>query len=189
MTKKSKKKKKINKRKAVAKKQKSKSGKAKKVTPINKNMLKDIFQEDDVDEQYQRIFAILGVNDENDAQVDMENLETYWEYLENEVKLPCTVTGTEDMGCFSWEEFYNFGPGDEKEYNELRKKYPSFRDEYTLLEFNDGFNEEEGLFVHVQRISDKKKFHFTLADLEGVDKNSKNARLLDDYACWFVNFR
>jgi hypothetical protein len=41
----------------------------------------------------------------------------------------------------------------------------------------------------VRRISDKKKFSLTLADLEAVEKNSKNAQLLDDYAVWYTNFR
>jgi hypothetical protein len=34
---------------------------------------------------------------------------------------------------FGWEEFYNFGPGSKKEYQKLKKKYPSFRDDYELL--------------------------------------------------------
>jgi hypothetical protein len=93
------------------------------------------------------------------------------------------------LGCFGWEEYYNWGPGSQKEYEKLKKKYPSFRNEYELLSFDEGFNEDEGLYVNVRRISDKKKFSLTLADLEAVEKNSKNAQLLEDYAVWHTNFR
>ena len=70
-----------------------------------------------------------------------------------------------------------------------KKKQPSFTDEYTLLGFHDDFDEDEGLYVDVQRIFDKKKFSLTLADLENVNENSKNAQLLDDHSVWFANFR
>lgn len=110
-------------------------------------------------------------------------------YLKKEITFPVIVTGIEDLGCFGWEKFYNWGPGSKKEYEKLKKKYPSFRDEYELLSFNEDFDEEEGLYVNVQRISDKKKFTLPLADLEAVEKNSKNEQLLDDYAVWYTNFR
>ena len=99
------------------------------------------------------------------------------------------VTGIEDLGCFSWEEYYTWGPGSQKEYEKLKKKYPSFNDEYELLSFDEDYNEDEGLCGNVRRISDKKKFSLTLADLKAVEKNSKNAQLLDDYAVWHTNFR
>ena len=93
------------------------------------------------------------------------------------------------MGCFGWEEYYNLGPGSKREYEKLKKKYPSFKDKYELLCFNENFDDEEGLCVEVLRIDDKKKFTLTLADLETVEKKSKNAQLLDDYAVWHTNFR
>ena len=139
-----------------------------------------------------RIYKILDVEDvedENNAAVNYENLGKYLAYLKKEVKFPIVVTGIEDMGCFGWEEFYNWGPGSKKKYEKLKKKYPSFRDEYELLGFNENFHEEEGLGVNVQRISDKKKFILTLADLKAIEHNSKNAQLLDDYAVWHTNFR
>ena len=81
------------------------------------------------------------------------------------------------------------GPGNKKEYEKLKKKYPSFNDEYELLSIDEEYNEDEGLYGNVRRISDKKKFSLTLADLKTVEKNSKNAQLLDDYAVWHTNFR
>ena len=150
-----------------------------------------IFAGDD-DDEYDRIFKILGVedaDDEDNAAVDHENLKKYMTYLEKELKLPLIVTGIEDLGCFGWEEYYNLGPGSKKEYEKLKKKYPSFRDEYEFLGFDEDFDEEEGLYVNVKRLSDKKNFKLTLADLEAVDKNSKNAQLLNDHAVWYTNFR
>ena len=59
-----------------------------------------------------------------------------------------------------------------------------------LPRYNGGeYNEDEGLYGNVRRISDQKKFSLTLADLKTVEKNSKNAQLLDDYAVWHTNFR
>ncbi|MCP4353066.1 MAG: hypothetical protein GY795_47045 [Desulfobacterales bacterium] len=143
------------------------------------------------DDQYIRIYKILdaeNAEDENSAAVSYENLEKYLAFLKKEIAYPVVVTGIEDAGCFGWEEFYIWGPGSEKEYEKLKKKYPSFRDEYELLSFNEDFD-DEGLYVSVQRISDKKKFTLTLADLKTVEKNSENVQLLDDYAVWHTNFR
>jgi hypothetical protein len=129
------------------------------------------------------------LTEEDRVAVNYENLEKFLAHLKNETTLPIIVTGIEDMGCFGWEEYYNLGPGSKSEYEKLRKKYPSFRDKYELLCFNENFDDEEGLYVEVLRIDDKKKFTLTLADLETVEKRSKNAQLLDDYAVWNTNFR
>jgi hypothetical protein len=176
-------------RRAKVKKQNSHTKNAIKAQPINEAIPKEIVQKSSVGEQFQRIYNIFGVSDEDDAEVNMENLQKYLEYLKDNIETPYIVTGIEDMGCFGWEEYYTFGPGSERKYNKLKKKYPSFTDEYRLLGFHDDFGEEEGLYVDVQRISDKKKFSLTLADLEGVDKNSKNAQLIHDHSVWFVNFK
>jgi len=159
------------------------------VHPIEEATFNKTVQNSDVDEQWQRIFDILGVSNEDDADMNMENLQKYLVYLKKNIEMPCLVTGIEDTGCFGWESYYTFGPGSEREYNKSKKKYPSYTDEYKLLEFHENFDEEEGLYVDVERISDKKKFSLTLADLEGKDQNSQNAQLLDDHSVWFVNFR
>ncbi len=154
-----------------------------------KEILKKIAAESDFDEQTERMLSILGVNDEEDADVNDENLDTYFDYLEENLEMPCLLTGIEDMGCFGWEEYYTLGPGSKREHEKLKKQYPSYTDEYELLSFSDEFDEEEGIHVHVRRTSDKKKFTLPLADLEGVGKNQKNVQLLHDYAVWFVNYR
>ena len=102
------------------------------LTNALKRSFSTIVQKSNVDEQFQRIYNIFGVSDEDDAEVNMENLQKYLEYLKDHIETPYIVTGIEDMGCFGWEEYYNFGPGSEREYNKLKKKYASFTDEYTL---------------------------------------------------------
>jgi len=184
-------------RKKSKKKKKSRKKKSGPIHPknshaIDQETLKDIISNSNVDDQYDRIYKILDVEDvedENNAAVNYENLGKYLAYLKNQIPFPIIVTGIEDLGCFGWEEYYNWGPGSQKEYEKLKKKNPSFRDEYELLSFAEDFYEDEGLYVNVQRISDKKNFSLTLADLEAVEKNSKNAQLLDDHAVWYTNFR
>jgi hypothetical protein len=48
---------------------------------------------------------------------------------------------------------------------------------------------DDGILVHVRRLSDKKKFTLTLSDLQATDEQSKNYQLRDDFAVWFVNWR
>jgi hypothetical protein len=187
-------------RKCEKKSKKKKKGKKKKSGPfhpknshaIDHETLKDIISKSNVDDQFDRIHKILDVEDvedENNAAVNYENLGKYLAYLKNDITFPIIVTGIEDLGCFGWEEYYTLGPGSQKEYEKLKKKYPSFSDEYELLSFDEDFNEDEGLCVKVRRISDSKKFSLTLADLETVETNSANAQLLEDYAVWHTNFR
>ena len=110
-------------RRAKVKNQTSHTKREKKVHPITEAIPKKIVQKSSVDEQFQRIFNIFGVSDENDAEVNMENLQKYLEYLKDNIETPYIVTGIEYMGCFvGWEEYYNFGPGSEREYNRLKKK-------------------------------------------------------------------
>ncbi len=62
-------------------------------------------------------------------------------------------------------------------------------DTYNLLSFDDDVDLNAGIFVNVQRVSDKKKCFLPLADLEATDQQSKNYELLDDFSVWFVNWR
>lgn len=140
-----------------------------------------------LDEQDQRIADILGTKEV--PEVTDETLEIYLDYLKQHLEIPCQVTGIEDMGCFAWEEYYTFGPGNEREYEKLKKKRASFRDTFELMSFDDDYDEDYGIVVNVRRLSDKKNFALTLSDLEATDEKSKNHELLDDYVTWFVNYR
>jgi hypothetical protein len=136
----------------------------------------------DIDEQDERVRAILGTKN---LDVSNANLKIYLKYLKQHVKLPCLLTGIED---FDWEEYYVFGPGSQKEYEQLKKTRPSYRDKYNLIRFIDKIeNENDGILVEVERVSDKKRFTLPLAELEETNKKARNQQLLDDYAVWFVN--
>jgi hypothetical protein len=139
-----------------------------------------------VDKQRQRILNILKGQDEDEIFVSEENLRTFLEYLKENLEFPCLVTGIED---FPWEERFVFGYGDKKEYEKLKKTNPSYSDRFTLLEFEDFVPGEEQIFVKVERVKDKNRFSLPLDTLEAVGRKSKNYQLLDDYACWWVNYQ
>ena len=64
-------------------------------------------------QQDRRIADIFGTKEVPD--VTTETLERYLAYLKQHLTFPCQLTGIEDLGCFSWEEYYTFGPGSKKE--------------------------------------------------------------------------
>ena len=136
-----------------------------------------------------RIEKIVGDDDERTFD---DCVHRFFEHLKSNLQLPCVVTGIED---FRWEEFYVIGPGDRKEYDQLRKDQPSYQDKYDLLSIDkEGWSEwmlfsDEDLVAHVRRQSDGKEFDLGLAELDAVNKKSKNYQLLRDYAVWFVNNR
>jgi len=136
------------------------------------------------EKQEKRIIVILGTKK---LDVTRKTLSTYLAYLKNHIEVPCQLTGIED---FEWEEAYVFGFGSKREYEKLKKTQPSYTDKFNLIDFIDDIDDEyDGIFVNVQRLSDKKQFILPLADLKSTDKKSKNYQLLDDYSVWFVNNR
>jgi hypothetical protein len=135
----------------------------------------------ELDEQDKRIEQILG---QFDIEVSEESSLKYMDYLKQNIEFPCQLTGIED---FPWEEYYVVGAGNKKEYEKLKKKQPSFTDIFSLISFENDLDENNGVLVEVERLSDKKKFILPLADLESTDDESKNYQLLDDYSVWFVN--
>lgn len=139
---------------------------------------------DSFERQEERIRQIFGEDDI--PSVDVGTLKHYQDFLQAALTRPCQVTGMEDFG---WEEYYVFGPGDEEEYEELKKTRPSYRDVYDLLTLEEEPDDHVGILIKVKRVSDKKTFVLPLADLEATDKASNNHQLLDDYASWFVNWR
>lgn len=156
---------------------------------VHEAQIKELINNNDIDKQEERFFNILNIGDEDDAEVNDENLDKYLAFLKEAIEMPCIVTGIEDMGCFGWEEYYIMGLGSKRKYDKLKMSQPSFRDKYKLLKFNDQYDEDVGLYVDVKRLSDKKTFSLPLADLKAFNQNSNNAQPLDDYSCWFENFR
>jgi len=133
-----------------------------------------------LDQQDQRLANIFGTKDI--PAVDIETLERYLAYLKQHVTFPCQLTGIED---FDWEASYVISPGSQWEHERLRQTRPSYRDTYELLSFDDDMDPDSGIFVNVQRVSDKKPFVLPLADLKATQKKSKNYQLLDDFSVWF----
>jgi hypothetical protein len=177
MSKKSKKKKKLKKKKAAVKIQKT-----------TKNPVTELDETngiDGVDEDIARVMKNLNVANEEGMDVNDHNLKKYFDYLNDHLDFSDLVTGMED---FRWEEYYVFGPGDQKEYEKLKKKNPSYTDHYQILSLEE-YGYDESILVNVKRISDNKKFALPLADLKSVDKDSINFQVLEDFSMWFWNYR
>lgn len=138
----------------------------------------------ELDKLEKRVALVFNMDEPSD--VSKKSLATYLSYLQQHLKQPCTVTGIED---FPWEERYVFGYGSEKEYNELKKTRPSYKDKFKLVDLDEEIHDHIGILANVIRISDKRKFQIPLADLKTTDEQSDNYQLLDDYSVWFVNYR
>ena len=139
--------------------------------------------DNDYEKQKKRIADVFPDNIDDISQRG-KTIEIYKNYLMEKLTFPVKLTGIED---FEWEEFYVLGPGDEDEYEELKKTRPSYKDIFNMSKIDDYYDEHYGLFAKVTRIKDKKRFQIPLADLETVDKKTKEFQLLDDYSVWFVN--
>jgi len=138
----------------------------------------------DYKKQEKRIESVFP-KDFEDISRRIETIEIYKAYLESKLTFPIKLTGIED---FDWEEFYILGPGDDKEYKELKKTRPSYQDTFNMIRIDNYYNENYGLFAKVTRVSDKKRFMIPLADLKVIDEKSDNYQILDDYSVWVVNY-
>lgn len=142
------------------------------------------------DDQEKRIETIIGANEDDVSFEEARN--RFFQYLCQNLQLPCDVTGIED---FKWEERYVFGGWDQDEYKKLKKNQPSYEDTFQLLAIHQDIYSEwmlfqgDDLIAEVRRKSDNKEFYLGLAELKAIKKGTKNARLLDDYAVWLVNYR
>ena len=137
-----------------------------------------------VEQQEKNIFKILS---NPDSSVNEDNLATYLLHLKNTIEYPCLLTGSED---FAWEEPYVLGDWDKNEYEKLKKTKPSYTDIFELIDFDETLEDDgRGLFVTVNRISDRKKFTLPLLDLKATDKQSGNYPLISDYSFWMTNYQ
>jgi len=136
-----------------------------------------------IEKQEARISAILATKN---LAVTKAKMKAYLRYLKAHLELPVKVKGIDD---FEWEEYYVFGPGSQREYEQLKKTNPSYTDAFHLRGLVEEVEAWEGILAKCVRLSDKKRFTLPLADLRATDKSSKNYELLDDYSVWFVNNR
>ena len=136
-----------------------------------------------MDSDENRIAKVLNAHEV--PEVDEENLLKYRKYLLGRLDKGTVLTGRED---FPWEEKYVIGPGNRAEYERLKKKNPSYKDEYKLIDISEEETEENDLVARVERLSDKKRFEIGLSWLTTKDKKSKDFQPLDDFATWVVNW-
>ena len=134
------------------------------------------------DDQENRISDILG---STDIYVSYENLEKYRTFLIQNLKGRVLLDGVED---FPWEERFVFGYGSEKEYAQLRKTRPSYKDTFKLVKILSADKFEGDLLAKVQRQSDRRTFQIPLSRLKCIDETSDNYVLLDDFSVWVVNY-
>lgn len=125
-------------------------------------------------------YAVLLAS--NNIDVCKASLRTYRKYLLDNLEQPVYLKGVEP---FAWEKPFLFGERQRSEYEFLKKKYPSYKDEFTLMKiFNANVGDECDLIAKVKRKSDNKVFKLELSDLESIDEKSPNFKLLDKYANW-----
>ncbi len=134
--------------------------------------------------QKKRIDSVFS-NKVKDVLVSTETIQIYKDYLIANLSLPVKLTGIEE---FDWEEFYILGPGDEEEYEEEKKTNPSYSDIFNLIGIEEYIDCDYGVYVMVERESDKKKFQLPLANLEVIDDDSPNSQIVYDYTIWFANY-
>jgi hypothetical protein len=155
---------------------------------INKNLLDFVDEDEDEDEEFdvkeleEKVKKILG---NNRIKVNQKTLNKYFKYLTENLELPCYLSGAEE---FFWEEEYLYGPGNAKEYEELKKTNPSYTDIFALEIFQPKFDEMDGIMVDVKRVSDNRQFTLPLAELEVSDEDSPNHSLIEDYLAWFITY-
>lgn len=65
------------------------------------------------------------------------------------------------------------GPGNKKEYEKLKEKQPSYTDAFSLISFENDLDENNGILVEIERLSDEMKFILPLTDLKSTDTDSK----------------
>jgi hypothetical protein len=140
--------------------------------------------------QMVRIQQVFGVDDEDEIPVvKRETVQTFIDYLESRLQLPCVLTGIESVGYFDWEERFDFGYGSKAEYEQLRRERGSYHDRYELAKIEPDIEEawDFDALVEVRRLDDGKRFAIPLSELQAADQNSDDYVLLNDYSVWIVN--
>lgn len=142
----------------------------------------------DYDEQSSRIKSVFKLAEI--PEVTEANVEHYFGWIKRKLMFPLILTGIESMGYFSWEERYEFGYGNQKDYERLKKERGSYKESYELKTLDNAKIEKDwDILVPVVRVSDKRRFTIPLSELQAADENSENYQLLNDYTVWYVNWR
>lgn len=131
---------------------------------------------------FKRIAKVFGMAEA--PKVGKERLQIYREYLLQHFDKETLLTGRED---FLWEEFYVFGPGDKREYEELKKVRASHTDIFMLIDIPKKTIDGHDLIARVRREPNGKKFEIGLSWLTTKKKRTAAYQMLDDFATWIVN--
>ena len=131
-----------------------------------------------------RIAKVFGMAEA--PEVGKKSLMIYRSYLLQHLDKEAILTGRED---FLWEEFYVFGPGDNEEYEELKKTRASYTDTFALIDILEETIGRHDLIAKVKRLSDGKKFEIGLSWLTTKTKKTDAYKVLDDFATWVVNWQ
>jgi hypothetical protein len=138
---------------------------------------------DDIEERIIKMFP----KGTSKIVVNLKTLEIFKGIIEKQMKFPAKV---KPIRRFSWEEYYLSGQGDDKEeYEKLKRIRPTSHEIYSLSKIDDFIDIDHGLFGRLTRLKDKKRFQMPLLDFEFMDKDKIGNNLLDDYQCWFVNYK
>lgn len=138
--------------------------------------------QEELEEQERRIETIVSDGDDGSQRWLM--------HLQVTLTFPLDVTGIEN---FRWEEPYVMGVWSAVEYRQLRKTQPSYKDVFALESIEKSASPEwamslDDLGANVRRKSDNARFLLGLSEIKAVAAGSA-WQALDDYACWFVNYR
>lgn len=144
---------------------------------------KELDSEYSYDEEENRIKGVLR---SDDISVNEKNLQQFFNYLKEKIKIPCILTGMEG---FDWEEPYLLGGWSKKEYEKLKKTNPSYTDTFEFLSLIDEYDDWKGIYASVKRLSDNKLFNIPLWDLKVVDKKNSNYLIISDFSSWMTNYR
>ena len=128
---------------------------------------------------------LIAIFDDTNFELTLRNHKKYLSYLNKALQRPCILTGNQE---FSWEEYYIFGGGTQKQHEKQRKTKASYMDKFKLISLSQDISEDEGIMVEVERVSDRKKFTLPLWQLEEAEPTTKNYQLIDDYVTWFENY-
>ena len=129
------------------------------------------------------ITSILKTDDVPD--VNEEYLGKFLNYFQENFDKNVTLTGAE---VFRWEEYYIFGPGSKKEYEDKKKKNLSSDDLFSLIGITEDFIDDVDPVIKVRRLTDKKLFYIGLSWVTTKEENNPMHILLEDFSTWVVNY-
>jgi len=117
----------------------------------------------DIKNQEKRIAAII--NNEF-LGVNPKTLQRYLDFLKENIPLPFKVTGRDSYFT----------------YSDYKDKTPNGDEIFEIVEFEKDVHTNTNIFVKVKHL--RNIFSLQLFEFKGLDKNSIQSKILDDYSIW-----